>query len=168
MSQPIWKFVANLGDKHPLEYGGLFVYEDTTGVYPPEAELLELQDESDDPHYLAYRFVLDECFWTNVQGVMVLSDNKFHKDKPAWFAKPEIERAARPQDTTYLKSLADTFGLEVEDLVKMFTSPNSVERACGWRLVGEYHGMRNLDDYPLELRKREARKRYLEKNGEKY
>ena len=33
MSQPKWEYVANLGDTSPLEYGGLFLYRDTTGVY---------------------------------------------------------------------------------------------------------------------------------------
>lgn len=41
MSQPVWKYLGNLGDRHPIEYGGLFVYKDTTGVYGFEMEKLE-------------------------------------------------------------------------------------------------------------------------------
>ena len=45
MSQTVWKFVTNLGDASPLDYGGLFVYIDETGVYPPEMERVELENE---------------------------------------------------------------------------------------------------------------------------
>lgn len=38
--QPRWKLVAQLGDVHPIDYGGYFVYRDTTGVYEEEAEVL--------------------------------------------------------------------------------------------------------------------------------
>ncbi len=39
--QPVWKFLANLGDRSYVDYGGLFVFEDTTGVYGFEMEKLE-------------------------------------------------------------------------------------------------------------------------------
>lgn len=41
MTQPKWKFVANLGDVSWADYGGLFVFRDLTGVYDPEMEYLE-------------------------------------------------------------------------------------------------------------------------------
>lgn len=39
-AQPVWKFLDNLGDSSPIEYGGLFVYEDVLGVYGFEMEKL--------------------------------------------------------------------------------------------------------------------------------
>jgi hypothetical protein len=81
--QPVWKLLANLGDISPFDYGGYFVYLDETGMYPEEAELLELENENEEDEekirYTVRRFVLERC--TLVDGV--LSDNKFHPDHPA-------------------------------------------------------------------------------------
>ena len=60
MSQPIWKFVANLGDADPITYGGFFVFTDETGVYAPEAELLEEPTE-DFKLWSVSRFPLENC-----------------------------------------------------------------------------------------------------------
>lgn len=156
MIQPNWKLVAQLGDVHPIEYGGYFVYEDTTGQYDPEAELLIAPDD-DDGQWTAYRFTLEPC--TFIDGV--LSDNKFHPEHPAWFAGTEAQRLERPQDSTYLKNIADFAGVSVEELVSYFTG-NIEARASAWRLVGEYHGFENLDGYPLTMNKAEAEARYAE------
>jgi hypothetical protein len=43
-AQPIWEYVANLGDASPVEYGGLFLYRDTTGGF----ELEKLEEPCDD------------------------------------------------------------------------------------------------------------------------
>lgn len=169
MSQPIWKLIANLGDVTPLSYGGFFIYTDTTGVYAPEAELLEVLREPKEPPedadetweddtitHEVYRFALEPC--TFINGV--LSDNKFHPGKAAWFAKPEAEKANRPQDSTYLSNVADTSGIDAEELVRLFTSADPLERAQAWRAVGECHGFDNLDNYPLKLTRAEAVERY--------
>ena len=160
--QPVWKFIANLGDAHPIKYGGLFVYVDETGVYPPEAELLvEPSDEEwhdDDrkefeadgkPHestlrWKVYRFILEPC--TYINGI--LSDNKFHPNHPAWFAK-------------YLHLIASSSG-QPDDraFISMFLSDDPCERAWAWRAVGEYHGWENLDSYPLTLTREEVNERY--------
>ena len=42
--QPKWKLIAQLGDVNPIDYGGYFIYEDETGVYPPEGEKLLIID----------------------------------------------------------------------------------------------------------------------------
>ena len=165
MSQPNWKLIANLGDVNPLDYGGYFVYIDTTGVYEAEAELLTVAEDGNEIRgYTIHRFLLDKC--TFIDGI--LSDNDFHPGCPAWFAKPESERAARSQDTTYLKNVADFVGTsnggETEDiLIQMFCSDNPVERAEAYRAVGEYHGFDNLDQYPLKFKSNqrgEVAKRY--------
>lgn len=153
--QPTWKLVAQFGDVHPIDYGGLFVYEDETGVYPPEAELLEVPEDGERTYYV-YRFILEPC--TYIDGI--LSDNPYHKDKPAWFAGTETMRAERPQDTTYLKNIADSYDITVDAFATMFCSEDVRERAEAWRMVGEHHGFINLDSYPLQLTRAEVKARY--------
>lgn len=187
--QPVWKFIANLGDANPIDHGGYFVYIDETGVYAPEAELLvepsddEVQRDDRrkdsmerqlirnyekmlgrdatnaeiDAHVKAhlgfesalrwtvYRFRLEPC--TYINGI--LSENKYHPDKPAWFA-------------TYFSYLAKSVELDVDDLAGLFCHESPIERAHAWRVVGEYHGFDNLDAYPLTLNRAEVEKRYAE------
>jgi hypothetical protein len=160
MSQPRWKFVANLGDRNPLEEGGYFVYVDETGVYTAEAERLEISKcetaAGDLATYEVYRFSLERC--TYVNGI--LSDNKFHPNKPAWWAKPESERAEYPYHTTYLENMLVYTDQPLEEVVKSFCSEDPVERARAYELVGFYHGWINLDSYPIELTYEEALERY--------
>ena len=158
MSQPKWKCIANLGDESPIEYGGLFVFVDETGVYAPEAELLEppCEDEAAPQVWTVYRFTLEPCTFENG----ILSDNPYYKDHPAWFAKPESERAERPQDTTYLADICSSMDMEAGELVRLFCSDDPLERAEAWRCVGEYHGYDDLDSYPLELSRNEVFGRY--------
>lgn len=133
----------------PLEYGGYFVYVDETGVYPPEAELLEVEELYDgrDQSYTVHRFTLEPC--TYVNGV--LSDNPYHPSNPVWFVVHDG-----------LNVLASYIGTSTTDLIKLFTSNDPIERAHAWRAVGEYHGFENLDDYPLQLSRAEAEERYRE------
>jgi hypothetical protein len=149
--QPEWKLIAQLGDANPLDYGGYFIYEDTTGVYAPEGELLISPDSDEDGQWTVYRFSIDRCTLENG----ILSDNRFHPDSAAWFAKPESEKANRPQDTTYLSNVADFCGMPLEEMQRLFISDSPVERAHGYRAVGEYHGFDNLDQYPLTFKSRE-------------
>lgn len=152
MSQPQWKTVCTIGDVDPVDYSGGIVQVDETGVYDPECTWIEAGESENDP-VTVYRFILEPC--TFVNGI--LSDNRFHPDKPAWFAKPESERARRPQDTTYLKSLADQFNESVETFARHFLSEDIRERAFAWLEVGQYHGMENLDSYPLTMSPDECR-----------
>lgn len=147
-NQPIWKFVANLGDSHPLHHGGFFVYTDTTGVYQPECVLLTPKDGEYDERDPAMtwevrRFIAERCTFT--QGI--LSGNRFHPLMPEWFADK-------------LDGMANTFGRTVADLVALFTSDDPCERAQGWRMVGEYFGFDNLDSYPQTLTRKQVFDRY--------
>lgn len=145
--QPTWKPVANLGDVDPVTYGGQFVYIDETGVYPPECEVIEPADEETArPYATVWRFILEPC--THIDGV--LSDNKFHPTKPAWFADS-------------LHQLAAFAGVTFESLVECLTSSDPVQRAHAWLEIGRYHGWQNLDSYPLEIETIEdARERYAD------
>lgn len=156
MSQPIWKCVGNIGGVSP-EHGACYVFEDTTGAYPAEAEYIMPHTlDGDEYRYQVYRFILDRC--TFIGGI--LSDNKYHPEHPAWFAKPESERANRPQDTTYLRNVADSCGFTVENLVNMFIDEKPCARAYAYLAVGDYHGYDNLDAYPLDLSEDELYIRY--------
>lgn len=156
MAQPEWQFVANLGDASPLDYGGLFVYIDKTGVYAPEMERLELDDEEDEnTTYTAYRVVLDKC--TYINGV--LSDNQYHPDHSAWFAPSDKEIAERPQDSN-LYGVASYVGMEIGELRRLFCSDDPCELAEAYRAVLDYHGWDNGDSYPLKLTRAEAKERY--------
>lgn len=159
MSQPKWKCIAQLGDASPTEYGGYWVFVDETGVYPPEAEWLDCPDEDLPTGYTAYRFILEPC--TYINGV--LSDNKYHPESAAWFAKPESERAARPQDTTYLDAIVQALEVPWHKAVEMFCSSDPVQRAWAWRAVGQTHGFINLDTYPMEMTRKEVKARYKTK-----
>jgi len=144
--QPEWKLIANLGDVHPVDHGGYFVYEDQTGVYPPEAELL-ISPDTDEGNWIVYRFILEPCTFTNG----ILSDNKYHPDHKAWFADS-------------LQSIASFVDRSVDGLITSLTHGDVVDRAMAWREIGEYHGFENLDSYPLTFTDRaEVEKRYSNK-----
>jgi hypothetical protein len=172
MSQPKWKLVANLGNVNPLEHGGYFVYVDETGVYEAEGELLLAPHEDDcgqcrttcfndydqciyecECHnYQVYRFSLDQC--TLIDGI--LSDNKFHPDEMAWFGYRDKDR---PQDSD-LNDVAKF--ADMPDIAELLCSKNPVDRAFAYRAIGEYHGLENLDTYPITLSRAEAEERYAE------
>ena len=150
---PSWRFIDNLGDVNPIDHGGYFVFTDSTGVYPDEAELLKIDD---DGSATVYRFMLEKC--TFINGI--LSDNRFHPDKSAWFAKPESERANRPQDSTYLSNVAECCGMDEGELIDMLCSGDPIQLAIAYRAIGDYHGFDNLDSYPLQLSADEVAERY--------
>lgn len=157
-AQPEWKFIANLGDRNPLDYGGYFIFVDQTGVYAPKGELLDIDNDGEVDEtkltYTVHRFDLDKC--TYIDGI--LSDNKYHPDHPVWFATPEPERVERPQGI--LVNIASFCGMPADQLITMFTSHDPLARAEAYRSVGSYHGFDNLDSYPLKLNRVEAEERY--------
>jgi hypothetical protein len=140
-NQPKWKCVDQLGDRSPLDYGGYWVFVDTTGVYEAEGEWVEVDEATN--RLTIYRFILEKC--TFVDGI--LSDNKFHPEHPAWFAKD-------------LSSVAASSGTPVEELRTMLCSDDPIQRALAYREIGNHWGFRNLDDYPLEMGRTEGRRRY--------
>lgn len=143
-NQPRWRCVANLGDVNPVDYGGYFVYVDDTGVYAPEAELLEPPADDDDTGtWTVSRFILEPC--TYVDGV--LSDNPHHPTLPAWFASA---------GGTGIPRLASFAGMSELALLALFCSADAVERAQAWRVVVDYYGVHELDQYPRTMKCREA------------
>ena len=140
--QPVWKLIAKLGDVHPIDYGGAFAYEDATGVYDPEVELIETEEDCE--RWTVYRFSIDPC--TFINGI--LSDNKFHPELTALFADS-------------LEAVAETYGRAASDIIHSLTSGSLQDRAQAWLNIGNYHGMENLDSYPLTFTDRaEVEARY--------
>lgn len=159
MNQPEWKYVCNLGDVSPIEHGGEFLYVDATGIYPPEVEkLIEPEDHLFDTpraEWMAYRFSIESCTLTDG----ILSDNKYHPRFPTWFANPY--NPDRPQDGPGgLVSLSSFVGMSVDELTGMFLSKDVRVRAMAWLIVGNYHALENLDEYPHRFNAAEVEGRY--------
>lgn len=162
MSQPDWKYVTNLGDASPIEHGGKFLWVDAAGVYKPEVAILEpprYEMDLDDPkaRWTEHRFIVENCTFTNG----ILSDNQFHPNHPAWFAAPY--NASRPQDGPGgIIQLASFIEAEPDELVQQFIHPDVRVRASAWIIVGDYHGLANLDNYPNTFTRDEIEARYHE------
>jgi hypothetical protein len=149
MSQPSWKFVTNLGDATPLEYGGLFIYTDETGVYPPEMERVKpIEDEQLEIH----RVSLDR--YKMLDGHLV----PYNYDV-TW---PHLPRAYNPWFAEDLGKVADYVDMKKEHIVDALCSDDPVRLAAAYRAIGDYHGWENLDSYPHTVSQDEARKRYKE------
>jgi hypothetical protein len=158
-NQPTWELIANLGDVNPIEYGGYFVYRDTTGVYPEEAELLSSPD-SDGGTWTVHRFSVDRLERVDINGRTLLVPFGFPKrtDLPhpidqyeEWFSE-DLERVA-----SYI-------GQPLEELRGDLCSEDACKRAFAYRAIGEYHGLDNLDSYPLAFADRsEVESRYSTK-----
>jgi hypothetical protein len=141
--QPEWTMLANLGDVNPLNHGGVFVYTDATGVYPPEVEIIEPDDDDEPTSWTVHRFILEPC--TLVNGV--LSDNPFHPDHPAWFADG-------------LQAVADSTDRGLSSLQAALCSEDIITRAFAYVDVARHFGLENFDEYPLTLDRTEANERY--------
>jgi len=142
---PTRLLIAELGDKYPLEYGGYFVFQDLQAPHRYEAEWLEVPEEGETKYWTVYRFELTRCSYLNG----VLSDNIYHPDHPAWFA--------RPGDLVHIAGYSD---LLATDLIAMLCSGHPEQMAIAYRAIGEHSGWANLDSYPISLTWREATKRY--------
>jgi hypothetical protein len=149
-NQPKWAFVANLGDVNPLDHGGLLVYRDRTGVHPPEAVRIEPRDHDGVPEHELGRswyvtsFVLEPCTYSNG----VLSDNPYHPDQPAWFAKD-------------LPAIARFMGQDGPDgIIADVCSCDPVRRALGYQAVGLYLGFHEFADTEIITGRVEMRRRH--------
>lgn len=141
-----FRCLAQLGDVNPLDYGGCWILQYLTGNYAPDMEILIIpeEEEGEKPQkYLTYRFPLEQCFFENG----ILSDNKFHKDFPAWFADN-------------LEDVASSCGVPHEDLVNQLCSDDPIERGQAYSSLVGYFGYEEFDHYPLELSWSEVVARY--------
>lgn len=143
MNQPKWKLVANMGDVNFADYGGALVYEDETGVYEPELEFYNSNDN--ETGGTVYRFILETVYYTDG----ILSDNKFHLDYPVWWSE-------EPQFT----SLLNAMDITRDDFISKITGNNIVERARMYLGLAYSNGFFEFDQYPIRLSEAEAQERY--------
>ena len=152
MRQPSWQFVANFGDASPLEHGGLFLYEDETGVYGFEAERVEVEEH--DGTLTVHRICLDRCKEVRVDDRLYLVPHTYDGTYPhpiasyvEWFAPK-------------LQSIAARNGTTADELRRLLCSADGVERLEGYRAIYDDQGWVNGDHYPSTLTYAEALVRY--------
>lgn len=173
-NQPVWKFLDNFGDANPIDHGGFFIFEDTTGVYAPQAEVLEFDEyyektEDDDFDHIeddedfdeqednfgkwtVHRFDLTKCTLTNG----ILSDNSSHPEYEVWWHNHDAEHKARHGYDEYSNfcKIAEESGMTPEELEEMFCSDDILIRAQAYRMLLGQHGIQNFDQYPVEFTSR--------------
>ena len=154
--QPTWKQIGTVGDMNPFDYDGGFIYQDETGVYPPELEYIQTQSESETGPWKVYRWPLDRCETVTVDGKILLVPFGFSTrtdlphpiaDYDEWF-NSNLESAASSADRT------------VENLRAALCHEDAQIRAWAYLDLAQYHGFENFDDYPLtftDLAKLKAR-----------
>ena len=154
--QPKWELVGNLGDVNVAAYGGFLVYKDATGVYPPEAEVYEPNE--DESGGMAYRFILERPRFKTLTEA-----GKMHgfstKELPAsdrnkmwyWYNEWFVEKLA---------SVASSCGISKFQLLRLLFSDSPMERAIAYESIVGHFGAFEFDQYPLTLTEREAQKRY--------
>lgn len=159
MSQPRWKFLANLGDAHPLDHGGLFVYEDLTGVYGCEMERVEPLSDADDSKIEVRRVLLDRL-------------KEVRKDDRVYLVPFIYEESWCHPVSAYVEWFADKLlgiagyvGSTEAELRERLCSDDGLERAEAYRAIYDHEGWANGDDYPLTLTRGEAKRRYRRELG---
>jgi hypothetical protein len=146
--QPKWIYRTNLGDASPLDHGGYFIFEDATEVYAPEAEHYDPETGQ------AHRFSLERM----VKYMGKLIPYSIYVQDPAGLPHPVLSYEEWFSED--IPSIASFVGMEPDALRALFTSPDILARAEGYRCLGEYWGWDNLDGYPLTLTRKEAKERY--------
>jgi hypothetical protein len=149
--QPVWEFVANLGDVNPLEYGGYFVYRDATGVYPEEGEYI-IAPEGDSEEWIVYRFTLDRC--KQIDSFLV----PFAWD-PSW---PHPLADYQEWYVGELADVANVTGEDPDELRAHLCSEDPCKRARAYESMGLYFGFHEFDEYPFHLTREEIEARHPE------
>ncbi len=151
--QPVWKKIGTVGDVNPLDYDGGFIYEDETGVYPPELEYIQAQSESNADEsgpWKVYRWSLDRCETVTVGEKTLLVPFGFPTradlphpitDYDEWF-NSDLESAASSADRT------------VENLRAAFCHEDAQLRAWAYLDLAQYHGFENFDSDSLTFTSR--------------
>lgn len=163
MSQPKWRAVDNLGDTEPLTNGGLFVYEDETGVYPPEMEALIA------PHEASWDLYNPALRWSTGRVVLdgfrmfQLGDDKVcmvpEEYTPDW---PHPAEDYRPWFADELQDVANYADCSVDALrtnlcANRDTHPDWMRRrADAYRAIASLFGYEMLGDVRFGLTRTQA------------
>lgn len=158
--QPTWKQAGTVGDVNPFEYDGGFFYQDETGVYSPELEYIQAQDDGSDAPgpWKVYRWPLDRCETVTVNGKTLLVPFGFS-------ARTDLPHPIADYDEWFnsnLESAAASMGRNVNEFRADLCAENLNMRAAAYLDLALYHGFENFDSYPLtftDLEKLKARYR---------
>jgi len=112
----------------------LLLLSDQSQAYPPELELIESSESGSDEEWTVSRIVCERCFFENG----ILSDNRFHKDHPAWFADS-------------LESVCNCCDCDQDELIESLCSDNEIARARAYETLINYFGPFEFDQYPLKF-----------------
>ena len=137
------KVLENLGDKHPLDYGGYIIYRvrdpKQTGPHATwtQAEFWDepLEVDRDDPEkdlYEVYR----------------------------WQIEPDVFRELSWVDDWDV--IAGASDIPSSKFIRMARSGDAIERALVYEAVGRYHGFENLDSYPERFTRKQMEERWPE------
>jgi hypothetical protein len=136
------KVLANLGDVHPLDYGGHIVYQ----IKEPNG-----------------RIIFQSEFWE--EPLKLQTKPSYHKSvEPEdvytvyrWEIEPDAVKDLR---WAKLESVADFMGANIEEFKASGRSKDPVERAHFYEAIGRHSGFENLDGYPMHLTRKEMEKRW--------
>jgi hypothetical protein len=158
--QPVWKYIDNLSDADPIENGGLFLYEDETGVYAPELEKLEEPcddargDDDEDKRWTVRRVCLGKLKLVRKEDTLYLVPGAYEAEwsHPVtsyveWFAED-------------LGSVAETMSTTREELEVALCGDDIKARAWAYQCIYDYNGWDNGDSYPCTLTRAEVEARY--------
>lgn len=140
------QFIGHLGDVNPVEHNGAVVLVDPEFPDRPELEVIVNLSESGatgDNHIKIFRFEIRRC--TFVDGV--LSDNEYHPEHPAWFAK-------------HIESVEHCNGYEAGHLVEALCSEDLMARAQAYYDLLHFFGEEEFDSDPVLMSEKEAEHRY--------
>ena len=151
--QPVWKKIGTVGDVNPLDYDGGFIYEDETGVYPPELEYIQAQSESNADEsgpWEVYRWSLDRCETVTADGKTLLVPFGFS-------ARMDLPHPITDYDEWFnsdLESAAASMSRNVDEFRADLCTENLNMRAAAYLDLALYHGFENFDSYPLTFASR--------------
>jgi len=162
--QPKWTFVENLGNKSPLDHGGLFLYRDETGVYPEEIERLKPLgwDTVGDESFEVRSFLVERLLEAKNMLVPLMAP-KWAEDHGVpvetwveWFSEP--------------KKMFDvelSSGYTAYEIREAFVSTDASTRARAYIAVADYYGWEYFDAAPQVLTREQVLARYVGQYSER-
>lgn len=151
--QPVWKYVGTIGDVHPIQHGGGFVYADLTEVYPPELEYIEVSDDGNT--VVIHRIVLEPCrfkTFLNFPGTTPqLADPSQRGKTWQWANEWWVEKL---DDMCRSNDISKFF------LLRRMLSSCPMERAWAYSELISYYGAMQFNYDPKQLTETEAIERY--------
>lgn len=134
------KILGNLGDAHPFDYGGFIVYE--------------LHDRG--KRYLGAEF------WHEPLDPRNIPEGAEEEPEYTVYAFSIEENVKRDLDWVDWRRIAEFAGLPQEEIDRMSTSEDPLERAELYRTVGDYYGFQELHSRPLHFTREEMEARWHE------